>query len=94
MIEYGDYSHVREGMIIEIDNHRVLVEYIFWGPYDEDPQMYRQWCVDDELTPLEDQEKKEEIMEEHQSFSGHVNGPVSSRRYKELQIKEKSKCES
>ena len=50
MINYGDYSHIRNGVITKIENGKYLVEYVFWGPYDDDTKKYKQWCTEDELT--------------------------------------------
>lgn len=73
MINYGDYSHVREGVIVETKDSRYLVEYIFWGPYDEDPQKYQQWCTSSELTLIKDKDKINTILEEHNTFTGKCN---------------------
>ena len=71
-IDYGDYSNVRKGIVKKKKAGKYLVEYIFWGPYDEDPEKYQQWCTDSELTLITDENVINEVHNEHETFVGHT----------------------
>ena len=67
--KYGNYSTQVNGIVRDIvhdikeNKDKVLIEYVFWGPYDDDPQKYKEWHNIETLEEIVDENKIKEVIE-------------------------------
>lgn len=68
--KYGSYSTEVKGIVIEVvhdikeNNDKALIEYIFWGPYDDDPRKYKEWHKVDALEEIVDEDTIKDVKED------------------------------